>query len=88
MVPEKSEKSLPLHRPFKITQAMKQRHIITLAIIAGLISCTGSIPNTDRDEDARSSEPQDTTNVNIDIDADGWDEAINVDFTITGTPTE
>ena len=67
---------------------MKKRHIITLAIIATSIGCQKTELISDRDEDARSSEPQDTTNVNIDIDADGWDEAINVDFTITGTPTE
>lgn len=66
---------------------MKQRHLITMAIIAGLISCTGSIPNTDRDEDTRASEPQDTTNVDINTETEDWEGAIDVDFTITGTPT-
>lgn len=67
---------------------MKQRHIITLAIIAALSGCQKAELISNWDEDTRSSEPQDTTNVNVEIDADGWDEAINVDFTITGTPTD
>ena len=66
---------------------MKKRHIITLAIIATSIGCQKAELISDRDEDARSSEPQDTTNVDINTETEDWEGAINVDFTITGTPT-
>lgn len=66
---------------------MKQRHIITLAIVATLFGCQKAQLIPDQNQDTRSSEPQDTTNVDINTETEDWEGAIDVDFTITGTPT-
>jgi len=66
---------------------MKKRHLITLAIIATSIGCQKAELISDRDEDTRASEPQDTTNVDINTETEDWEGTIDVDFTITGTPT-
>ena len=67
---------------------MKKRHLITLAIIATSIGCQKAELISDWDEDTRASEPQDTTNVDINTETEDWEGAIDVDFTITGTPSE
>ena len=67
---------------------MKKRHIITLAIVATLISGRNSIPNPDHNEDPGRAATQDTTDINVEFEANGWEGAIDADFTITGQPTE
>jgi len=67
---------------------MKKRHLITLAIIAGISSCTSPIPQQNTDSGTRSSEPRDTANVDINAEPAEWENAINVDFTFGGTTTD
>ena len=67
---------------------MKKRHIITLAIVATFISCRNSIPNPDHAEEPGRTATQDTTDINVEFEANGWEGAIAADFTITGQPTD
>ena len=51
-------------------------------------SCRNSIPNPDHAEEPGRTATQDTTDINVEFEANGWEGAIDADFTITGQPTE
>lgn len=67
---------------------MKQRHIITLAIIAGIISCTGDVPKNEHDEEPGTTEPQDTTSTGYPPNTKPWETEVDTTIFITGQPTE
>ena len=67
---------------------MKQRHIITLVVIAGIISCTEDIPNKDLNNEDRQPQLEDTTANNQPPIPAPWEEEVDTTIFITGQPTE
>lgn len=66
---------------------MKKRHLITLAIIAGLISCSPNVTYDDPAEEPGTTEPQDTTSSDTIPPTAPWENALDTTITIPGVPT-
>lgn len=67
---------------------MKKRHIITLTIIAGLISCVRTNHIPELVPETNQAQQTDTIGDGSNTEQTPWEEVVDTALTITGQPTD